>query len=108
NKEGLGVLVLSRLDVDKPVAPSLKVTVPGFLKAVTKHIMSGAKTVSKQILEQRLSRCEVCPHLIHKDEKMRCSVCGCFLVDGPFGIGKAHWKHEECPLGYWGGEQEQS
>jgi len=106
NKEGMGLLVLSRLDKDKPTVPSVKVTIPGFLKAVTRHIMTGAKTVSKQVLETRLARCEVCPHLVHKDGKMRCSVCGCYLIDGPVGIGKTHWKHEECPLGYWGGEEQ--
>ncbi|GIW59011.1 MAG: hypothetical protein KatS3mg087_0077 [Patescibacteria group bacterium] len=101
NKSGNGMLVMSKLEQDKPKMPSLKVTGTNFLKSLWRHIKTGAQVVSKEVLEKRLAKCEVCPHLLVKDGKSRCSICGCYLIDGPGGIGKAVWKYEECPLGYW-------
>lgn len=101
NQSGNGMLVMSKLEQDKPKMPSLTVQSKNFLKSLWRHIKTGAQVVSKEVLQERLAKCEICPHLLVTDGKSRCSVCGCYLVDGPGGIGKAMWKYEECPLGYW-------
>ncbi len=103
---GVGALILSSRPEDRSKLPSKVEMAKTFAKALTKHIRTGMQEVSKQELECRLSKCSICP----KRTENRCSVCGCFLVDAKAIGGKAYWKHEVCPLGYWGDcrEEQQS
>tara|TARA_R100000231_G_C5271088_1_gene148685 strand:+ start:498 stop:701 length:204 start_codon:yes stop_codon:yes gene_type:complete len=62
-----------------------------FVKAVFKHVSTGAKKVSKGEFAERLSVCYTCEHRIAD----RCGVCGCFIEK------KAAWKTSGCPKKKW-------
>jgi len=96
-KEGAGWLVLSKVATEKPQLPGTVTLATNFLQAVAKHFMSGAEHVTKEHLEARLKICTLCKHR----SANRCTVCGCYLVGGFGGVGKAEWKDQTCPLGFW-------
>ena len=62
-----------------------------FVKAVFKHVSTGAKKVSKGEFAERLSVCYTCEHRIAD----RCGVCGGFIEK------KAAWKTSGCPKKKW-------
>ncbi len=90
-RAGLGLTILSQLKEDKPSLPPLTKMVSNFAQAVVKHIATGMREVSKEVLEERLKVCTLCKH--RNDE--RCSICGCFIV------AKAKMADQPCPLGFW-------
>ena len=93
-----GITILSK---EPEVLPKIQRTsldmVKSFAKSVFAHIASGGQEVTKEQLHERLSICAGCKHRAGE----RCSICGCFLVNGIGGLGKAKMKREACPLGYW-------
>jgi Family of unknown function (DUF6171) len=52
---------------------------------------SGGKTVSREVREERLSICKMCPQF----DGTRCIQCGCFIA------AKTWVPHEKCPAGKW-------
>jgi len=79
--------------------PSMFNQAVNFTKAVSKHIISGAKKVPDSIYRKRMDICSGCEYLsIDKSQETRgrCAKCGCF-VDL-----KASWASEECPIKKWG------
>lgn len=95
-EQGITVLSKEKNKLPKIQRSSLDM-VKSFAKSVFAHITSGGGEVTKEQLQERLSICAGCKHRAGE----RCSICGCFLVNGVGGIGKAKMKHEACPLGYW-------
>ncbi|MDD8019041.1 MAG: hypothetical protein PHP42_11750, partial [Bacteroidota bacterium] len=92
-----GLIVLSCKDEDKPALPKKRTLAPTFLKAVVRHIATGMHHVDKDTLQRRLEQCSICPLRVEN----RCALCGCYLVEGIGGIGKAEWADQECPLHLW-------
>lgn len=66
-----------------------------FTGAVVKHVASGARTVSAETVQARLSVCENCE--LCRTEAMVCEhpECGCRLRI------KAKWATQDCPLEKW-------
>jgi hypothetical protein len=93
-----GLVVMSSVQEDKPkIQRSSFSMLRSFAKAMATHIATGGKEVDKETLRERLEICAACSLRIDN----RCSVCGCFLVDGIGGTGKAKMRHESCPYGFW-------
>jgi len=93
-----GLVVMSSVQEDKPkIQRSSFSMLKSFAKAMATHIATGGKEVDKETLRERLEICAACSLRIDN----RCSVCGCFLVDGIGGTGKAKMRHESCPYGFW-------
>jgi tetratricopeptide (TPR) repeat protein len=61
------------------------------MKAMSKFIASGMKTVTAATQQQRLQTCATCEH----HTGVRCKLCGCFTAV------KARLPHERCPIGKW-------
>lgn len=97
DKTELGYTYLSKLEEDKPKLPSNIQMASNFTKSLTKHVFSGGRYASQEEVKERLEICSLCEHR----SENRCTVCGCYLLNGPGGLGKASWKNESCPLGYW-------
>jgi len=102
-KQGQGAIIMSNLPEDKPKLPSNITIAANFAKAITKHIATGAKEVTKDELEFRLKQCSICEHRVED----RCSVCGCYITSSILSKGKAFWKDQVCPLGKWQGYNNQ-
>jgi len=64
-------------------------------RAVVRHTVDGARTLSDNEYETRLAICRNCPSC--DVERMVCRevTCGCFLRK------KAYWRSESCPLDKW-------
>ena len=97
-----GFTVISRDHFDKPLLPSTAKKIWNFAGALTR--MASAKVkgsdllVTEEVAQDRLDVCALCT-LRNSDN---CSVCGCFLTEGPQGLpGKALIKTEFCPVGKW-------
>jgi hypothetical protein len=60
-------------------------------KSMAKFLGSGLKTVTPDVLQQRLQTCAGCEN----HTGVRCRLCGCFTSV------KARMAHEECPIGKW-------
>jgi len=73
--------------------PSLIKQAGSFIKAATKHVVSGAAHVSQEKQEERLSICAACPKF--DSVKNKCLACGCNLAI------KTKWATSKCPLGHW-------
>jgi hypothetical protein len=54
------------------------------------------KHSSKEVQDERLSKCLICPELIKTTKQ--CKKCGCFMV------AKVKLPHASCPLNKWGEE----
>ena len=63
--------------------------------AVVRHVLDGARKLSDDEYEARLTVCRQCPSC--DIERMVCREvrCGCFLRK------KAGWRSERCPLDQW-------
>lgn len=86
-----GLTVLGCQDQDKPKLPHLTTMAFNFTKAIAAHTLDGLKRVSKEVLEQRLGTCSICPERSNNS----CSLCGCGLSS------KAALASSECPMGLW-------
>jgi len=77
----------------KQKLPSVVGLAANFAKAVARHVVDGARKVSRQIYKARLEECNKCVF----QKKNRCShmKCGCVLTK------KARWNSEDCPIGRW-------
>jgi hypothetical protein len=64
-----------------------------FAKAVARHVVDGARKVSKKIYKERLEQCHKC--VFHKRNRCSHMKCGCVLTK------KARWNSEDCPIGRW-------
>jgi hypothetical protein len=96
--EQYGYTLLSRDPTDKPDLPSMPRMAWNYAKALAKHQLSGAKTARRETIDARLDTCSLCPQRTAN----RCSVCGCFLDEGPNERdGKVLWPESACPLGQW-------
>lgn len=86
-----GLLIIGRLDEDKPPLPSF-ITMAGNLATALKDFASdGFKMVPKDVFEHRLNICNMCPQ--RRDN--RCAACGCFVEK------KASMRVSECPMKKW-------
>ncbi len=102
-QENYGFTVLSKCAEDKPPLPSLSKMAWNYAKALIRHQATGARTASVEVIKARLDVCVLCD----QRSSNRCSVCGCFLDEGPNERdGKALWVDSECPLGKWEGIQQ--
>lgn len=96
--EQYGYTLWSRDPADKPDLPSLPKMAWNYAKALAKHQLAGAKTARQETIDARFDTCSLCPQRTAN----RCSVCGCFLDDGPNERdGKVLWPESACPLGQW-------
>lgn len=84
---------LGLVKIQQPKGPSLGRKAWNFTKALTEHVVTGAKTVSKEVYEQRLNICNDCP----SRDGNKCTElgCGCNLML------KCKWKTQACPKGKW-------
>jgi len=73
--------------------PSLIQQAKNLAKASTEHILNGAKNVSAEKQQERLSICHGCR--FYDSPSNGCKACGCNL-----GV-KTKWKTSKCPKGYW-------
>jgi hypothetical protein len=105
-----GLTVLSRSPADKPPLPSLPKMAWNYAKALAKHTATGAKKASEATVAARMEKCSVCPNRTTEQNGAkvlnRCSVCGCYLDEGPNGReGKLEWAESFCPISVWGPEE---
>ena len=73
--------------------PSMWQQAKNLTKAVVKHVATGAKEVSPEVYEERISTCKGCEYFI--ESQNRCKKCGCHLLT------KCRWKTSACPIGLW-------
>ena len=78
-----------------PRGPGMGRRVLNFGRALVRHALDGARTVSDKVFEDRLEICRDCASC--DLEKMVCreKACGCQIAS------KARWRSETCPLGKW-------
>lgn len=95
--DGLGFMILSCHDDDRPKLPSTFKMATNLAKAMVEHVVDGAKKSSEKEMRTRLSICSLCPNrtLDPKSGQDRCSICGCFIH------AKAGMQEQPCPLGFW-------
>ncbi|WP_425615754.1 hypothetical protein NA78x_005685 [Anatilimnocola sp. NA78] len=62
-----------------------------FTSSAVQFAASGGQTVSRDVREQRLAMCQMCPEY----DGTRCVRCGCFIA------AKTWMPHEKCPIGKW-------
>ena len=62
-----------------------------FTASAAQFVASGGKTVSREVREERLAICKMCPQY----DGTRCIQCGCFIA------AKTWVPHEKCPAGKW-------
>jgi hypothetical protein len=62
-----------------------------FSTAAVQFAASGGQTVSREVREQRLSICQMCPDY----DGTRCVRCGCFIA------AKTWVPQQTCPIGKW-------
>ena len=70
--------------------PSGAMLVKNLTKAVIKHVGSGAKKITQEQYDERLSICSDCD--FHHNNRCLHASCGCFLKK------KAWWASEDCPF----------
>jgi hypothetical protein len=99
-----GLIVLSKLEEDKPRLPGKLDMAWNFTKAATRHIFNGRQLLPLEMAEERLKHCWLCD----RRHDNRCSECGCFLDEFPDNVpgkagdpGKVFYPTEQCPLGKW-------
>jgi hypothetical protein len=71
--------------------PSAWTMVQTFSTAAVQFAASGGQTVSREVREQRLSICQMCPDY----DGTRCVRCGCFIA------AKTWVPQQTCPIGKW-------
>lgn len=97
DKNNHGLMVLSRNPADKPALPGVFRMGWNFAKALAGRA-AGAERLSLDIAEERLKVCDICDKRVGE----QCSMCGCYLADGPGGIdGRAFYSNLDCPSGKW-------
>lgn len=93
-----GLTVLCRDPAKKPKLPGTLTVFKNAAKALMRNAAAGFAKVPLEVMNSRLSECEICEH--RRDD--RCSLCGCYLEIRPDGgAGKAAFAKETCPEGRW-------
>lgn len=93
-----GLTVLSCNPEDKPKLPSLSRAIWNYAKAIARHVITGSKLASKEEIDRRLAVCGLCDQRVEN----RCTVCACYLDQGPNEReGKTLWQESDCPLAKW-------
>ena len=84
-------------DMDQSQIPDLKDMVKSMTKSMANWAGSGFKIAPKEVFDQRLNECKVCPHWDSEAlaNTGRCMVCGCSTV------AKLRLATEKCPIGKW-------
>lgn len=77
--------------------PSLASSIVRYTKSIAKRVVGESVRVSDEEVERRLSICAKCEYR----SGLRCSICGCYLIDGVAGDGKVFWSEEKCPKEKW-------
>src|SRR5690606_31963370 len=80
---------------EKIGGPSIIRKAYNFGRAATRHVATGARNVSDEDYQARLSVCRDCPSCDLQKLVCRQKSCGCYLTK------KARWESERCPLGKW-------
>jgi hypothetical protein len=86
-----GLIVMSRVQADKPSLPSVFTRAANLSLAVAEYVKSGMENVTPEVFSDRLDICSLCPSRVD----MTCSECGCYLSK------KASMAISECPLLKW-------
>ena len=88
DKNNFGLVVLSKLDVDRRNAPGKARQLLNFTKALAKHAKDGMRLVPDEVYNERIELCVMCPERAMDI----CGLCGCSIEK------KASWASEKCPL----------
>ncbi|MCS7159476.1 MAG: glycosyltransferase [Gemmatales bacterium] len=104
-ESGIGVMMLSRLSIDKKSLPPLwrqAINYGKFLLQRAGAWLTGIKMeVSPAEVQRRLEICAICPARVGG----RCAECGCYLDKMPNGkFGRAWFRKPGCPLKKWPGD----
>lgn len=102
-----GLMVLTCNPNDMPPLPSVAKMGVNAALALMKVASSGLKMASPEAVESRIAHCLGCELRVadSNNGQMRCSHCGCFLLEGPAGApGRALLSVMECPVGKWSKE----
>lgn len=83
--------------------PNLLQRSTNFVVAGAKHLATGAKTVSQEIIDQRFAICQACPGGFYDAERERCihKRCGCGVTSKKGLLQKLSWADQACPERYW-------
>lgn len=110
-----GLTVLGCNPDDKPPLPSLPKMAWNYAKALANHAVTGRHKSSPAAAETRMMACSMCEQRTTEERAdaagnlvvlNRCTVCGCYLDEGPDGKeGKLEWADTFCPLAKWGPEK---
>ena len=87
----------------KPVSRVRKIV--NFMPALAKHIKTGRKEVSDEVVAANWEICQACElFLRHTEVNGECThpSCGCTLrAVGQTGRNKLRWADQSCPIGKW-------
>jgi hypothetical protein len=87
----------SKFEEDRKDLPGLLVRAGRYGASLARRAMLGAKRVTDGELDRRLKMCATCEHRSGN----KCSICGCYLINGVLNDGKALWQDEHCPIEKW-------
>lgn len=85
------------IGVIKHKAPNIVVKAFNFIKALYKHIVSGAKRTSASEREKRYEICKACEFF----DGSACTKCGCPISRHARFISKLDWSDQHCPINKW-------
>lgn len=71
----------------------------GYVSAVTRHLLTGRKTVNDEAYNRRRATCDACPS--RDPVRDVCKQCKCPLTETILG-DKLRWASSTCPLNKWG------
>ena len=105
-------------DGPKPVKLGTVAKAVNFAKAATKHVATGRKIVSLEVIQDRFETCRNCklfgeldrdgiPAKLKDIEVVGTCLhvkCNCYLHDQKVFPNKLSWASQSCPEGYWGAE----
>lgn len=77
--------------------PSIWIRGWNFANAMARHAATGFSRAAETIIEERLSICQRCPHLVDQ----HCQLCGCPCIAENQLLNKLALASESCPLGKW-------
>lgn len=80
--------------------PSFTQKAVNYMKAVTKHLITGAATRTDDEVAQCLKICESCD--VYNSEGKYCRICGCKCNANKSAFtNKIRMKSQQCPRGKW-------
>ncbi|WP_397568535.1 DUF6171 family protein [Schlesneria sp. T3-172] len=77
--------------------PSVWIRGWNFANAMARHAATGFSRAADTVIEERLSICQRCPHLVDQ----HCQLCGCPCIAENQLLNKLALASESCPLGKW-------